>query len=359
MHSPRSAASAAPVAAGEKAEPWRVLVPLSLAGIVLIGGMLTSLSVLVSVMQKEFGWSAAAAGAGPVALLLGMCGGNLLVSPLTRWLGVGGSFAASCAVAAAGWAAGGYVTSLVQFAVAMGLAGAGAGAATIVPGIALLTHMFTRHRGMAIALFIGSCALASSTVPMLTGHLVEQLGWRTTFFAVAACALALVPLMLRLLPRSMPVAADADTSSLAASLPPRGAMRLPAFWLLTAVLTISQVCMNGVLFNIVAYLTANGLDRSDAIALYSLTNFMNLPGLVIGGLISDRVAARTLLPLILALQAAGTLALLGIGAPFPFGLAATAAFVIVWGGIAGLPAQAGSLALKDVAGSAISPTCWR
>lgn len=186
---------------------------------------------------------------------------------------------------------------------------------------------------------------------MLTGHLVEQLGWRTTFFAVAACALALVPLMLRLLPRSMPVAADADTSSLAASLPPRGAMRLPAFWLLTAVLTISQVCMNGVLFNIVAYLTANGLDRSDAIALYSLTNFMSLPGLVIGGLISDRVAARTLLPLILALQAAGTLALLGIGAPFPFGLAATAAFVIVWGGIAGLPAQAGSLALKDVAGS--------
>ncbi len=76
---------------------------------------------------------------------------------------------------------------------------------------------------------------------------------------------------------------------------------------------------------------------------------MSLPGLMIGGYISDRASARLLLPVILLLQAVGTAALLGIGTAFwsPF---AIGFFAIVWGGVAGLPAQAGSMLLGEIIG---------
>lgn len=326
-------------------EPWLLVLPLSLAGFVLIGGMLTSLSVLVSAMQGRLGWSAAQAGAGPVALLLGMSVGNLIVGPAMRRIGTGGTFAAGCALAGAGWIGGGYADTLVWFATAMGLAGLGAGAATIVPAIALLSQAFAANRGMAIALFIGSCALASSTVPILTGWLVEAAGSRTTFLIAGIAALALVPVMIRMLPSTR------VTPQVVASSTEAGVMREPIFWLLTGILTLSQVCMNGVLFSIVAYFKAEGLATADAVALYSLTNFMSLPGLIVGGGLSDRLPARTLLPVILVVQAIGTLALLGMNGADAAGISAAAAFVVLWGGVAGLPAQAGSLALKEIAGA--------
>ncbi|MEO0032807.1 MAG: hypothetical protein RIS94_2565, partial [Pseudomonadota bacterium] len=130
------------------------------------------------------------------------------------------------------------------------------------------------------------------------------------------------------------------------------ALRLPAFWVLTLVLTLSQLCMNGVLFNIVAFLQDRGIPSSRAVTLYSLTNFMSLPGLLIGGYASDRIPARVLFPLIILAQAGGTLALVGVGMPGVWGAIVTAAFVLVWGGVAGLPAQAGSLLLRDIVGGA-------
>lgn len=336
-------------------EPWGVLVPLSLVGFLLIGAMLTSLSIYTVVMQAQFGWSATALGAGPVALLVGMSAGNLFVSPAMRRFGLPGSFAFGCALAGVAWAAAGLSATLVQFVTAMALAGLGAGMATIVPGIALLTQAFHLRRGLAIALFIGSCSLASATMPLATNLLIERIGWRATFWIVGGAALVLAPALWRFLPPAAPEASAPRSSTDAPHLSglERGqALRLPAFWVLTLVLTLSQLCMNGVLFNIVAHLQDRGVPSARAVELYSVTNFMSLPGLLIGGYVSDRVPARVLFPLIILAQAGGTLALVGVGMPGVWGAIVTAAFVLVWGGVAGLPAQAGSLLLRDIVGGA-------
>ena len=334
-------------------DPWSMLVPLSLTGFVLIGAMLTSLTVYAAVMQPLFGRSETELGGGPVAVLMGMSVGNLAVGPAMQRRGVRATFATGCLLAATGWIAAGSVTALWQFMAAMGLAGLGAGAATIVPGIALISHAFPQRRGLAIALFIGSCALASSAMPVVTGRLIETFAWRGAFRIVGGIALMLVPLLMRFLPPRLPADTAAEESG---AFRPSGlsrgqALRLPAFWLLTGVLTISQLCMNGVLFNTIAFLQKSGLARGAAIELYSLTNFMSLPGLLIGGHMSDRISARWLLPAIIGLQAFGTLALLGMGGGTTIRLVATASFVVFWGGVAGLPAQSGSLLLGDIVGT--------
>lgn len=347
-----SSSSLEPATGAATREPWALLVPLSLAGFLLIGGMLTSLSVYVSVMQPLLGWSAAQAGAGPVALLIGMSTGNLLISPALRKLGLNGTFAIGSALAAIAWGAAGWSNGLVAFSLCMAIAGMGCGLATIVPGIAALTHAFHAHRGLAIALFIGSCSIASSTMPMATNLLLEKVTWQTAFQLGGGIALALVPLLWWALPKHAenPHAGGSETNGIA-GLSQKQAFQLPAFWILTLVLTLSMVCMNGVLFNIVAYLQDSGMPSTDAVALYSLTNFMSLPGLLLGGYLSDRVRVHIMFPSVLLAQGLGTVALLGMDDTGLPGMAATAAFVILWGGVAGLPAQSGSLMLNEIVGS--------
>lgn len=337
---------------GPGRDPWLLLAPLSLAGFVMIGAMLTSLSVYGVAMQATFGWSETELGAGPVALLLGMSIGNLLVGPAMQRVGVRGTFAGGCALAAASWLGAGSIATLWQFALVMAIAGLGAGIATIVPGIALLTSAFHKRPGLAIALFIASCSLAATTMPIATGHLIDGAGWRGAFRMVAMAAACLVPVLFMLLPARL---ATTDPGTPADQVHDGGlaraaALRLPAFWLLTAVLTISQLCMNGVMFNTIAFLGKHGVEHDTAIQLYSLTNFMSLPGLLLGGHLSDRVSARRMLGVIIALQAIGTLALLGVGLDSAAGLAATIAFVGLWGGVAGLPVQSGSLLLAELVG---------
>lgn len=345
------AASSIPTEAKPR-EPWALLVPLSLAGFVLIGAMLTSLSVYVSVMQPLLGWSAAEAGAGPVALLIGMSTGNLVISPALRKLGINGTFTLGALLAALAWGAAGWNDTLAGFSLAMAIAGFGTGLASIVPGIAVLTQAFHASRGLAIGLFIGSCSLASSTMPMATNLLIESVGWRIAFQIVGLAALALVPVLWWFLPRGA-VSGDVHGADGSAQdgLSCKAAFRLPAFWVLTLVMTLSMVCMNGVLFNIVTYLQDSAMPASDAVALYSFTNFMSLPGLLVGGYLSDRVRVQILFPTILLVQGLGTLALLGMGDTGLLAMAATAAFVLLWGGVAGLPAQAGSLMLRAITGS--------
>ena len=325
-------------------EPWGLLLILAIVSFLLIGGMLTSLSVYVSVMQPHFGWSEAAMGGGPVMLLLGMSAGNLAVGAVMRRLGVRGLFSFGMTVALCGWIAAGFVRSLPEFMAAMALSGIGTGLATIVPGIAVISQCFHRRRGLAVALFIGAGAFASSTMPIASRWLIDTVGWRQAFWIFGIVAGLIGLPLLRRLPRTLHDAERDDDH--ASGLTGEQVLKLPAFWLLTLVLTISQFGMNAILFNLIAYLRKTGFAAGDAVTLYGVTNFMSLPGLLIGGYLSDRVSARILLPLILLCQSAGTFALLGVGN----GHVAVILFILFWGGVAGLPAQSGSMLLGEIIG---------
>lgn len=338
----------------QEQEPWRLLAGISAIGFILIGGMLTSLSVYLSIMQPHFGWNEVQLGAGPVALLLGMSAGNLVVGMTMRRFGIRGSFSLGSAIACGGWALAALVQSLPEFIGAMGLVGFGAGIATIVPGIALITQTFHRRRGMAMALFIGSLALASSVMPQASSWLIEALGWSFAFAAFGVTGGMICLGVLHILRRDMAQAVEPERSAQNGSvlgLVRAQVLRHPGYWALVLSLTISQLAMNGVLFNAIPYLVRSGFAQPTAVDIYSFANLVSVPGLVIGGYLSDRFSARVLFPAILVIQAVGTVSLLGTD-PSTTGHAQLSAglFILVWGGISGLPAQSGSLLLNEIIG---------
>lgn len=331
-------------------EPWLWLALVSVIAFVLVGGMLTSLTVYTTTMQAAFGWNKAEMGGGPVALLLGMSAGNLVAQWVARRLGVRAAFSVGIAVAAIGWIAAGFVQSLPEFIAACVVAGVGVGIGSIVLGLALISASFRDHKGLAMGVFIGAMALASSVMPVLTAILLEQSGWRFSFWTVGAAAACLGLVLARGLPAQVRGISDVAEGRHTA-VEPAGTLsqvlRVRGYWMLLLALALGQASLNGVLFNVVDYLHRSGYDLNSAVRIYSLANFISLPGLLVGGWLSDRVNPRVLLSIILGAQVVGVAALLGVGAG-GLGVASIVAFVVIWGAVSGLPAQAGSMVLSGM-----------
>ncbi|ARS27796.1 MFS transporter [Sphingomonas sp. KC8] len=336
---------------------WLLVFVLSLIAFAIIGVTLTSLSVYLPVLQQEFGWHEAEMGCLPVAMLVGMSIGNLLSGRLMAGLGVRGAIAIGTAATGIGWAVASLSNTLAFFMGAMALTGCGAGIATIVPGVAAITRCFDARRGLAIGAFIGACALAGSIVPSISALLIAEYGWRATFLiggsAIGAVCLPLAALI-RISHETTSAGHSAtDGASAGTTGPAAGDVaKLPAYWLLTAALTLSQLCMNGILFSIVAFFLRHGFAQDHAVTIYSATNLMALPGLFVGGALADRYGAKAALPGVLLLQAAGTLCLLGVTGSQTMGNgAAIAGFILLWGLAGGLPSQIGPMLLADLIGA--------
>lgn len=124
--------------------------------------------------------------------------------------------------------------------------------------------------------------------------------------------------------------------------------------MLTLGLTFSQLGINGVLFNVVSYLQKGGYDTATAVYIYGASNFMSLPGLLVGGFISDRIGGSKMLPTILAFQAVGTAMLLGVGTG-SLDILGVIGFIVIWGGVSGLPVQGGALFLGEMIGQKAYP----
>lgn len=337
-----------PVSSG--AGPWRLLFLLSAIGFALIGGTLISLSVYLPGLQRHFGWSETAMGSLPVALLIGMSIGNLLVGRMIARYGINKVLVGGVVVSAIGWGGASQASTLPHFLIAMLLAGGGTGMATIVPGMAAITRSFDARRGLAIGVFLGACALAGSIVPLLSAALIGAWGWRAAFLIMG---IAIATLCLPLAWSVRTSGEREEVATVGASGPcARKVAKWPVYWLLTLALTISQLCMNAILFNLVAMLLRRGFLQETAVTIFSAANLMALPGLFIGGVLADRHGARVALPLVLLMQALGTLCLLGVGGPrFAGGGVAMAGFILLWGLSGGLPSQIGPLRLAELIGT--------
>lgn len=329
-------------------QAWKLVAGLSIISLLLIGGMMVSLSVYLPILQRHFSWTDAQLGLGPTVLLVSMGLSSLLAGPAMPRMGLRPLLLTGVGSAVIGWCAAGAANTLAQFALAMAATGFGIGAATIVPGISTLTRRFEQRRGLAIAWFLGSSAVASAIAPAVSAVMIAAFGWRSTFLAVGATTGMLCALVQRW-------ASDDGTKGGDPATPARSqgtaSPSSPRFWLLALALLISQFAMNGVLFSLEVMLESSGFRRAEAVSIYSVANLMAIPGLFLGGRLADRHGARLVLPLALLLQTAGTLCLL------PLLLASSVtgqwlsalAFVILWGPSGGLPGQIGPMRLAELA----------
>ena len=178
----------------ESAYAWARLAASLL--LMTIGGVgMYAVTVVLPLVQAEFGVSRSDASLPYTLTLVGFALGGILMGKLSDRFGVmvpvlGGGIALGLGFIAAGSAG-----SLWQFALAHGvLVGFFGCSATFVPLVADTSLWFTRRRGIAVAICASGNYLAGATWPPILQHFFEIAGWRATYVGVGVfCIAVMVP----------------------------------------------------------------------------------------------------------------------------------------------------------------------
>lgn len=206
----------------------------------------------------------------------------------------------------------------------------------------IISHWFTRQRGMALFfLSTGSMAGMAIMTPALTGA-IEAYGWRTALagFAVALTALAIpaglwilrdeAPAGTDLLPRGLPAAA---AGAPAAGAPPalRDALRSAPFWMIFGGLFACGFSMNLLGTHAMPMLMDHGFDAHTSAFGIGLIGFVAIFGTLALGRYSDRLPRRNILAVIYAVRGLGFFALVLVGTHWELYVAASIGG-LVWAG---------------------------
>jgi MFS family permease len=251
------------------------------------------------------------------------------------------------------------VHALWELYIVLGLVAASGMSAAYVPCNATVVRWFTLKRGLALSITSSGASFGMFIFPPIATGLITAYGWRGAYFilglvgiaAIILCATFIVrdPEKMGLHPDGLIPPAPYPPSSRASrsdisfddewSL--ADARRTPAFWLLTAVFTLTWLVVFMPMVHIVPFASDLGIEHFRAAMTISVIGFAGFGGRLIIGAISDRLGRTRTLGFCLMLQAASF-----IGFTLSHGLAllypAAALFGFSYGGITALfPALVG------------------
>lgn len=279
---------------------WRqhgtLLVP-SIAGIALVGVHGYSLGVMMVPLEQEFGWSRAEISAG--AMILSFV--SLLLSP---FVGIVIDRLGPRPVAIAGVIV--YTTLLSCFATTTADIGTwwlrwgllGIATAIIMPTVwaTAINSVFIVNRGKALAVALMGTGLSSAFMPSLASALVDAVGWRGAYLAMAVVIGSIVLLLVLL----FFYGAGERGGSNGEALPPRvlsgmtarAGFRSPAFAKLAIGVFVFGVTCLALTVNAVPVLEARGLERGAAAGIAGLLGIGSIIGRLVGGVLLDRFDAN-------------------------------------------------------------------
>jgi MFS family permease len=157
--------------------------------------------------------------------------------------------------------------------------------------VPLLSGLFSRRRGTAIAVLQSGNAFGRALSAPISQLLISGVGWRSAYL-VEAAAMAVVVLPLAALFRRKP-RAEAATPA-AGSLPPRHwtlqeAIRTRQFWLLGLVYMLTSIGSFLVSLHQIAFAVDIGFDPLYAAGVLGMGAFLALPGVILTGTLSDHI----------------------------------------------------------------------
>jgi MFS family permease len=244
------------------------------------------------------------------------------------------------------------VTFLLAFGLLLSIGLAFTSPVALTP---VISHWFTRRRGMALFfLSTGSMAGMAVMTPVLA-FAIESVGWRPTLlgFAVAFAVFA-VPVSLFVMRDQAPehtdlgpqdIAAERVRSAPAASLELREVMRTRPFWQIFLGLFACGFSMNLLGTHGMPMLMDHGFSTHSSALGISLIGFVAIFGTLGLGRLADRLPRRNLLAVIYSIRGLGFFALVLVGTHFELYLAASIGG-LVWAGSIALS----SAILADVYG---------
>ena len=318
----------------ESAYAWRRLV----AAVLLMGlggcGMYT-VTVVLPLIQAEFGITRADASLPYTATMVGFTFGGILMGRFSDRFGVMRPIMLGALCLGLGLALAASARSLWEFVLIHGvLIGFLGTSTTFGPLVADISHWFTRRRGLAVAICVSGNYVAGTFWPPVMQALFDAWGWRTAYLIAGAfCAAAMIPLAW-VLRRPSPIGEVEAQAAPARPAPTRPLGMPPA--LLQALIVVAGItccmAMSMPQVHIVAYCGDLGFAAQRGAEMLSLMLGFGIVSRMASGWIADRIGALRTLLLGSVLQVAG----LGLFLPFDglFSLYVVSAFFgLVQGGI--------------------------
>jgi MFS family permease len=316
---------------------WRVVLAASLGVMAGFGSLFVyTFSVFVKPLAAQFGWSreAISSGFAVATVTLG------LVSPLLgRWIDHYGPRRIilicmtiyGCAIASLSL----LHSALWQFYVTCFVLGVvGNGAAHLAYSRSISTW-FQRRLGMALAVVMAGAGLGAMVLPVVAQLIISRSGWRAAYASLGGLALLLgLPLSWRFV-RERGVVARKSAAVAHAGMTWQQGLRSSAFWIVTAILFVSSISMNGAITHLSALLTDRGLTAGNAALCASILGGSSLLGRIVVGWLLDRFFGPRVALAINLITALGIF-LLARAASFPAGCLAAALIGVGAGGEAAI-----------------------
>ena len=316
---------------------WRVVLAACLGVMAGFGSLFVyTFSVFVKPLAAEFGWSreAISSGFAIAAVTLGLC------SPLLgRWIDRFGPrriilicmTVYVCAIASLSLLRFGlwqfYLTCFVLGAV-------GNGAAHLAYSRSISTW-FHRRLGLALAFVMVGAGLGAMVLPVVAQSIIGRSGWRAAYASLGGLALLLgLPLSWCYI-RERGVVGHESVPASHSGLTWQQGLRSFAFWIITAILFVSSISMNGAITHLSALLTDRGLTTGNAALCASILGGSSLLGRIAVGWLLDRFFGPRVALVINLTTALGILLLARAGS-FPAGCLAAALIGIGAGGEAAI-----------------------
>ncbi len=269
---------------------WRVVLAACLGVMAGFGSLFVyTFSIFVKPLAAEFGWSreAISGGFAIAAVTLGLC------SPLLgRWIDRIGPRRIilscmtifGCAIASLSLLRSGlsqfYVTCFVLGVV-------GNGAAHLAYSRSISTW-FQRRLGTALAFVMVGAGLGAMILPVVAQSIIGRSGWRTAYASLGGLALLLgLPLSWRYIRERAVIGRESDAVAHFGMTWQQG-LRSFAFWIITAILFVSSISMNGAITHLSALLTDRGLTGGNAAICASTLGGSSVLGRIVVGWLLDR-----------------------------------------------------------------------
>jgi MFS family permease len=278
----------------------------------------TTFGVFISVLSQEFGWSR---GAISLAFTMTMVIGGILgfvVGGIADRYGPRTLMVASAAFVGVSFLLASAMSALWHFYLLMGLAtGLGMASTYLVP-IATVSRWFVTRRGLAMGIMLSSLGVAYIVSAPLAAFLLRVVGWRTTYLVLggSVCAIALPATGFIKNPPAQATAPaggaqggrDSQPRRVLApqGLTPREAIGHRSFWILFLVWFLLAFAQMMIQVHVVPYATDLGLSLEHASLALTVYGFSTIAGRLIFGAAADRLGARLVFWLCVAVELAAT-----------------------------------------------------
>jgi len=271
-----------------------------------MGAMMT-LSIFLQPISEAMGWSRTGISTAALLNFLAMGVGGFGWGALSDRFGTRAVVLSGGVLLGIGLVVGSQAGTLWQFQLFFGVLVGLAAGSFYAPLTSTTTKWFVQNRSLAVALVSAGLGLGSATIGPLARWLITSYDWRIAMLAIGNLAwLVIIPaaFLVREPPAPLPGAAPVATGGFGGrEFTAAQAFRTPQF--VAIALTHFACCAahSGPIFHMVTNAMDHGITAMAAATVFSVAGVGSLTGKVICGLVADRIGAKTMLLVGLALQA--------------------------------------------------------